>query len=243
MKTCFIAFAIFYTALMPSSWAEESAIRWPGGRMAITSDGNAHDPDDIGATPMSMALMHAAGLSDRLVHVDYANHFVHPGHKGAASKAELLEQVTISVNEGARRFDVKADRIFSCQTQLNEATANFVHAARASSEEDPLWFICAGPMTTAYKYLEAVKAVAPEKLLFIRCVSHSPANNRHDPAFKWERLTNAFPTVAQHKLHSQNSAGGEEGLCSSLEHWDWLKHSTNPDLRWLYSRKALSNNR
>lgn len=29
----------------------ESAIKWPGGRIAITSDGNAHDKDDIGGTP------------------------------------------------------------------------------------------------------------------------------------------------------------------------------------------------
>jgi hypothetical protein len=208
--------------------------------MAITSDGNAHDPDDIGGTPMAIALMASAGLLDELVHVDYANHFVHQGHEGPDSKPDMLKEISESVAGAVQRFGPDPKVVFNCQTQLDAAIANFVKEASRSSADDPLWFICAGPMTTANRYLEAVEAEAPEKLRFIHCVSHSANNGKHDPAASWERMKTRFPTVEYHLIRNQNSAGGEQGLCSPLEHWTWMKDSTNANLRWLYSRNRTA---
>jgi len=215
----------------------QAAVHWPGGRMAITSDGNAHDSDDIGGTPMSIALMYSAGLADKLVHVDYANHFLHEGHKGEANKTNMMDEMIVSTEGAARRFGhLNANLIFNCQSQLAAATTNFVREALRSSATDPLWFVCAGPMTTAYKYLEAVKAADPDKLQYIHCLSHSANNGKHDPVLSWEKMKAAFPAVQYQVISNQNSAGGKEGLCSPVEYWAWLKDSTNANLQWLYGR-------
>jgi hypothetical protein len=231
---------LFAGALLAFEASAQEVVKWHGGRMAITSDGNAHDPDDIGGTPMSLALMHAAGLGDRLVHVDYADHFVHTGHHGAASKPEMLTDITFSAEEATHRFGVPTNRVFNCQTQIEAATANFVREALRSTADAPLWFICAGPMTTAHRYLAAVKTADATKLRFIHCVSHSAANGRHDPQHTWDGLKQKFPEAVFHLLKNQNVAGGERGLCSALEHWDWLKNAANADLRWLHTRNRTA---
>jgi len=43
----------------------------PLGRIAIIADGNSPDPDDLGGTAVSLALLRAAGLEDRLVHYSH----------------------------------------------------------------------------------------------------------------------------------------------------------------------------
>jgi len=228
---------IFSTA---STFAQ-AVINWPGGRMAISSDGNAHDKDDIGGTPMSIALMHAAGLGDKLVHVDYANHFQHDGHSGLANKPDMMAEMITSTDGAAARFGKLSPQIvFNCQSNLAAATLNFVKEALRSSANDPLWFICSGPMTTANQYLAAVKAADADKLQFIHCLSHSANNGKHDPKLSWERMKQDYPTVKFQVIANQNSAGGKTGLNSPLEHWQWLKHSSNPDLQWLYSRNRTA---
>ena len=48
---------------------------WQGkGRIALSSDGNEHDHDDWAATPLSLALLSAAGLQDKLVLYTYSDH-------------------------------------------------------------------------------------------------------------------------------------------------------------------------
>jgi hypothetical protein len=232
--------ALFAVLLCQSSRAQ-SVIDWPGGRLALTSDGNAHDPDDIGGTPMSIALMHSAGLADKLVHVDYANHLMHDGHQGEANKPEMMNEMKISTEGAAERFgNLNPDILFNCQTQSKEATENFLRQAMLSSKEDPLWVICAGPMTMANRYLDAVQATDPAKLAFIHCISHSARNGRHDPVQSWDRMKEEFPDVSYHVISNQNMAGGPMGLCSPLEHWQWLKDSDNSNLRWLYSRNRTA---
>ena len=44
----------------------------PAGRIAIVADGNSPDPDDLGATAVSIALLRATGLEDRLVHYSHS---------------------------------------------------------------------------------------------------------------------------------------------------------------------------
>ncbi len=233
-----LALAAFFSVSPAFSQAE---IKWPGGRLALTSDGNAHDPDDIGGTPMAIALMYSAGLIDKLVHVDYANHFMHEGHQGSPNKPEMMNEMIVSTEGAAERFGkLDPGNNFNCQTQLEEATANFVREALRSSADDPLWFICAGPMTTANTYLDAVKAADPSKLAFIHCVSHSARNGSHDPERSWDRMKQEFPAVTYHVIPNQNFAGGETGLNSPLRHWEWLKNSENPDLQWLYSRNRTA---
>ena len=47
-------------------------IKPPLGRIAIVADGNSPDPDDLGGTAVSIALLRASGLENRLVHYSHS---------------------------------------------------------------------------------------------------------------------------------------------------------------------------
>ena len=49
-------------------------VNFPGGRVILSFDGNVHDDDDIVALPMAAGLWWAAGLTDRIVQIEYSNH-------------------------------------------------------------------------------------------------------------------------------------------------------------------------
>lgn len=219
-----------------SGASAQDLISWPGGRYAITSDGNQHDPDDIGAIPMSIAMMCKAGFKDKIVHFDYANHL-------GLSNPVKLKEITESCTGVAERVGLKKKVVFNCQTQLEAAAKNFVKEAKRSSSKNPLWFICAGPMGTAYLYLEAVKKAAPGKLQYIHCVSHSNANNIHNDTPElagktWVAMKRDFPEVIYHDIANQNT---RDGFCSPIENWAWMNDEKAPDdWKWLYSRNRTA---
>ncbi len=45
----------------------DAPVRFPGGRIAVSCDGNMHDKDDIGATAIILAMVRAAGLGEHPV--------------------------------------------------------------------------------------------------------------------------------------------------------------------------------
>jgi len=219
-----------------SGASSQDVISWPGGRYAITSDGNQHDPDDIGAIPMSIAMMCDAGFNGKIVHFDYANHL-------GLNNPLKLKEITESCTGVAERVGLKKKVVFNCQTQLEAATKNFVKEAKRSSSKNPLWFICAGPMGTAYLYLEAVKKAVPGKLHYIHCVSHSNANNIHNDTPElagktWVAMKRDFPEVIYHDIANQNT---RDGFCSPIENCAWMNDEKAPDdWKWLYSRNRTA---
>ena len=54
--------------------AAPPALNYPCERIAVSSDGNYHDRDDIGASAMALALLAERGQQSRLVHWDYNSH-------------------------------------------------------------------------------------------------------------------------------------------------------------------------
>jgi len=207
-------------------------VRFPGGRIALTSDGNLHDKDDIGATALSLALIDAAGLKSRFVHYDFGNHL---GGNSAGQEAAMIE----SAVGGAQRFDLDPARVFNDQSQLAAAIENFRQEGNKSSEQDPLWYVCAGPMESAWR---CVNAVEPEKRKFIHCISHSGWNDKHgdtpEMTHQWEDLGKLGATL--HHISDQNSSNGEDDFNSSAEKWVWLKNASNPNWKWLYARNVKS---
>jgi hypothetical protein len=195
-----------------------------------------HDPDDIGAIPMSIATMCYAGFKDKIVHFDYANHL------GLCTdwKYEAIQE---SCNKVVDIFEIDKSILFNCQENLEGAKANFLKEATKCTAENPLWLICAGPMGTAYIYLNEVKTKAPDKLKYIHCVSHSGANNKHNDTPQlagktWEAMKRDFPEVNYHDIKSQND---RDGLCSPKENWSWMIADDAPaNWKWLYSRNRTA---
>ncbi len=217
--------------IMLSIWSQDSIV-WPGGRYAITADGNMHDPDDIGAIPMSIATMCYAGFKDKIVHFDYANHL-------GLNTDWKYEAIQESCNKVVEYFKIDKSIFFNCQKDLEAAKANFLKEALKCTEKNPLWLVCAGPMGTAYIYLSEVKKKAPDKLKYIHCVSHSVANNKHNDTPElagktWIALKTDFPEVTYHDIKNQNNS---DGFCSPLEKWSWMiVDGAHEHWKWLYSR-------
>ena len=211
---------------------------FPGGRIAITHDGNLHDRDDHGALAMNLALITAAGQGDRLVHLDYNNHLGRSSATMAATMRKIAE-------DGRSRFALKAPFFdLTDAAQLERAILNFKTEAERSSATDPLWFICSGPMETAWRCIDAVD---PAKRPFIRAVSHSDWNDRHVTTMDkgdadagpnaplrrtWEDVKALG--VKAHRIAFQSKwQDGSDG--KNTPDWYWLRDSANADLQWMWA--------
>ena len=210
------------------SFAQKSKINMPKGRIAFSSDGNLHDSDDWGATAFSLALLHYADLEKRFVHYDYNNHL-------GDSRESWEKMMDEAAKGGAKRFGLDVSKVFNDQTEKEAAIANFVKEAKKSSKNNPLWFICAGPMQMAYNLIEAT----PEnKRQFIYAISHSTWNEDHTDGENektWADMKKDFPSVTYYDIIDQNNANGEDDFKSHINNWQWLKNSSNKNWQWLYN--------
>jgi len=204
----------------------EAQIQFPGGRIALSHDGNNYDKDDYLAAAMNLALLQATGLKDKLVHFDHSCHLV--------NKDDRYEEMLESVGGSIKRFDIDASRIFDCQTELDKAIANFKREAEKSTDDNPLWFCIGGPMEVPWR---CINAVDPDKRKHIYCLSHSsPFNEGHKSPPKmthdWEDIK-ALGAVTM-RIRNQNKTDWN----TNVKNVSWMRDSTNPDLRWLFSRNA-----
>lgn len=200
---------------------------FPGGRIAISHDGNNYDQDDFVAAPMNLALLEAAGMKSKLVYYDHSCHLL--------NKPEMYEEMLESVNGAVQRFKIDPSIVFDIQTQQDEAIAAFKIAAEKSDERNPLWFLCAGPMEMPWR---CVNAVDPACRKFIYCVSHSsPFNEKHKKpdagmTHDWDDLGALGVNLIRIKNQNKTEWNTAE---TNVE---WMRDSDNPDLQWLYSRNA-----
>jgi hypothetical protein len=136
------------------------------GRIAYSCDGNFNDPDDWAASPMSLALIAAAGLQDRLVHF-------HFNSIPWASDAIWERRHREAVEEAAARFGFPRERFFDCRCDLEAAIAALASEAEKSTAENPLYLILAGPVEIPW---EALRRSSPASYPWIYVISHSRWN-------------------------------------------------------------------
>ena len=198
-------------------------IGFPGGRIAYSCDGNQHDHDDFAATPMSLALIKAAGLEKNLVHFDFSNHL-------GDNNIKMDSQMVVSAIGGAERFGCEKSVFFDGQTQLEKAIANFKDEGDKSSEKNPLYYICAGPMEVAWRCLNAVD---PTKRKYIYVISHSDWNNNHSDT---PQMTHTWKDMPALGVNVIDIIDQNPGTNRPYEEYAWLRDSSNPLLNWLWER-------
>src|SRR4051794_39344692 len=113
------------------------------GRVAWSADGNHNDPDDWAASPVALAIFAASGIKDRLVHFDY--NCILPKTDPAWEKTHAE-----SVLGAAERYGYDLSVFHDCRQDLETALAGIVKAINASSAEDPLYFVIAGPVEVPF---------------------------------------------------------------------------------------------
>ena len=222
-----LVLGILLTGRLAASVEYDGPIPGEKDRLGWSADGNRHDPDDWGATAITLAIFAKQGWQDKLVHIDYNNWLPDNTPYKAAEE-------TISVVEGAKKFKFTQTKIFDVQTDLEAAIDNVVAEINKSSSSSRFWYVQAGPFEVAYM---ALLKADPDKRKYCILVSHSAANDR---AEHWPGQHGKDDCVALGAKYFYTTGQGKEKFGGGRFHeWqlvDWMKNSPNPEYRWVYSR-------
>ena len=212
------------------------------GRIAVTTDGNIHDEDDFGATPVTLAILAKAGLQDKLVHYDYSNHI---GESTARGEREM----TASTLGAQSRFGFAREVFFDDIKDLPGAINNLRSEINKSSANNRLFVVLGGPVEVLWR---AINAAQPNKRQFVTVISHSffnefHANDNHvgqpdhGRPFHLE-LTHTIRDVqalgvAFRRIANQNdfwnTHAGNRGGFGAL---GWMEIHPDARMRWVYTR-------
>lgn len=232
----------------------------PGDRVAVSADGNFSDEDDIGATPMSLALLAYAGVMDRLVYYGYRSHVWQPERMSVIRYKGRSQDVRMraAVSEGIPVFGLAptlfVDEKAHYDTTGQEQQPELIAAINASSADSALWIVGAGPMQTIYASMEGADRAS---LKYVNLISHSRWNNVHAEGHRggvsWEEVKRLViesggrvyyggttcpgcirPTVGE--PHDQNKLLNFRAADDPLAVWTWLRDSSDPRLNFVFDK-------
>jgi hypothetical protein len=234
---------------------------WQGkGRIAISSDGNEHDHDDWAATPLSLALLAAAGLQDNLVIYTYSDHIwgSNQSHTTSASGLNSYLHMRESALGGQKWFGFDKTKFVCAVDNAEVAYTALRDVINESTADNPLIIIAAGPMQVVG---EAINRADQNKRQFVSLVSHSNWNNMHSDkpgknywdvhsGWTFQEIKDSFSGDAGGNLKciqitDQNGGSDYDGFNAPIEKFDWIKNSearNNPAYKpgawdWLYTRQ------
>lgn len=209
------------------------------GRIAFSSDGNYNDEDDWGAFPVAVAMLDAFGVTGKLVHVDYGNIL-------AENDPRFYREMVASVRGAAERYDIPRSILFDCRKDPDAAIESIKSAINASSAENPLYYVLAGPMEVP---LLGIRKSDPAKRKHVYCISHSVWNDGFPQPEKQHLHKYSKRDVIESGIRWVQVKAGS-GLTNSTrtsstpEQWalyHWLRDSKDARLRWIYARLEVEN--
>lgn len=206
-------------------------IKAPSGRIAIVADGNSPDPDDLGGTAVSIALLRASGLEDRLVHYSHSCDLIRNQRISESAEKERHALMQTSCDVTARRWGGFESLTFLDAKWHKEKTIkDLANAISISTTEDPLWIIEAGePDIIGF----ALKASPKEKHQFVKVVTHHSANDDAGDFYEWQDILDFG--VEEVRIPDQNIK-----LKVKLEDWDWAKNHPDPRIQGIWVQGKLA---
>lgn len=210
--------------VLSTAWSQ-GKINPPKGRLAVIADGNSPDPDDLGGTAVSLALLSAAGLGERLVHYSHSCDIVPTRRISEEAEKERHTLMQASCEGTARRWG-GFDHInfIDAKRNLDIAIRDLVMAINASTEEDPLWIIEAGEPDLIGMALDVARR---EKQKFVKVITHHPTNDNTGDFYKWEQILTY--NIEEVRIPDQNIL-----LKVDEEKWDWAKNHDDHRLQWVW---------
>ncbi|MEX1241643.1 MAG: hypothetical protein WEB30_18110 [Cyclobacteriaceae bacterium] len=207
------------------------------GRIAWSADGNFNDEDDWAASPVALAIFAELGVKVKVVHFDY-NCIIPMTNKEWAQIHET------SVLGAAERYGFPKSIFHDVQKDLDGAVNSIANAINASSEENPLYFVLAGPMEVPAL---GIQKADPEKRKFVYCISHNIWNDGYASGDLVEHnKRDVIPLgVNWIQITDQNKflSTGPYGIPSKEEEWKpwhWMRDSKDPKVRFLWERMQVS---
>ena len=210
------------------------------GRLAIITDGNAVDPDDVCATPVSLAMIRALGLEKRLIHFNHSCELVNnPEYKKPNGEEEEIARRKMnqeSCDGTASRFGGFEHLTFwNCRTQKEAAVADLRTAINASTAANPLWIIEAGEPDVIY---EAALSANPGVMQHVNIITHHPNNDKGGYHDLDDVLALQPPGANLFRITDQN-----KNLNTPLTDWHWARDHSDPRIQWLWERGEFAANR
>ncbi|HLU60602.1 MAG TPA: hypothetical protein VKZ81_34505 [Pseudonocardia sp.] len=219
---------------LPAITAERAAqnptVRDPG-RIALSADGNQHDEDDWASSAMALAILAHAGFQENVVNYIYNNHIWD-------SSSEHRRNMTESVLGAGERFGFDLSRFYdgADPQQLEAGVAALTAEINASTPDDELTIVLAGPMETTWMALEAADPAARRH---VKCVSHGNGtfNQTHG---KTDHGGHSYDDVLELgcqrvQIPDQNGNLGP----TKLSDWDYLR-DLGPEMAWVHSRLEVA---
>lgn len=218
-------FLLIISICIVSTAMASKKINPPAGRIAIVADGNSPDPDDLGGTAVSLALLRAAGLEDRLVHYSHCCDIVPSNRISKEAEKERHELMQACCDGTARRWGGFEDLTFiDVKWNLDEAIADLAKAINASTAEDPLWIVEAGePDLIGF----ALDVSLKEKHQFVKVITHHPANDQTGEFYEWDEILEF--NVEEVRIPDQNIL-----LKVDRERWDWAMNHPDDRIQWIW---------
>lgn len=252
----------FYVLLIAFTFLSVNAQQpvWQGkGRIIISSDGNEHDHDDWAATPLTLALLAASGLQDRVTLYTYSDHIWgsnidHPTSKSGLNAYDHMRESAL----GGQKWFGFDNTKFICAVDNPEVAYNAVRdEINKSSKKNPLIIIAAGPMQVVG---EGINRADKEKRQFVTIISHSEWNNKHAKKPSDKEPTHSGWTYQDIRDQFENTNGGNlkiiqitdqnggndyDGFNAPITKFDWIKTSSARNNKaykagawdWLYTRQ------
>jgi hypothetical protein len=207
------------------------------GRIAWSADGNFNDEDDWAASPVALAIFAEFGVKDRLVHFDYNSILTD-------TNPEWEKIHETSVLGAAERYGFPKSVFHDCRKDLDAAVESLRKAVDASSADDPLYFIIAGPMEVAHL---ALQKADPAKRGFVTALSHSRWNDGYDTksTFRHTKRSVIPQGVRWVQITDQNrllttSPYGRPAKDEEWPAWFWMRDSDDPKVRFLWERMRVT---
>jgi hypothetical protein len=195
-------------------------------RLAVSSDGNYHDEDDIGASAMALALLAEQKQQDRLVHWDFNAHL-------GKTLPDRERKMMIATMGTGRHFGFDKKSVFwEDQANLDASVSDLRAKINGSTPTNRLCILGAGPMGVIYRALVGSDMAALEN---VTLVSHSDWNNEHnDDNNRWNLadIRRDFPAVKYQRIPDQNAGLGTGG---GMARWSWMKSSSDQNLNYVHN--------
>ncbi len=216
-----------------TAWARG---RWRGvsmtpalfqGRVAVVADGNYRDSDDIIGTPVTLAILKAMGLADKLVHYSHSCD-LRKGGSDPGGEYREVEMQTSADGTALRWGGFDHIRFYNCIKEKAATIEDLKNKINSSTATDPLWIIEAGEPDIMW---EAVNKSDVAKRKYIHIVTHHPANDVGDDYDLKDVIALGILNANVHEIPDQNAL-----LKTPLSDWHWARDATDNRLNWLWDR-------
>ena len=224
------------------------------GRIAVSSDGNKHDNDDMQATMLTLMIFDKAKVHDHLSLYTYADHVW-------GSEENDLEIMKISAEVCGEKFGFDKTNFMAAVENPEKAYNAMRDEILKSTADNPLFIVAVGPMQVTGEALDRAMKINPDALNYVTVISHSVWNDTHSDnphtaknkggaepphsGWTWKEMNDAFgERVNFNRTTDQNGTGTgnrpyhirNKFSAPSWDSWDWMRTHANPNIQWLYEQ-------